>query len=92
MRPLPNRAEKLALLLKIVEGRLTTQDAVDLRRSRQPMYITLNLGDDVRLPPNDPEVVYFFLINLLRVGRLTPVTRWMPRKEVRSKNSFSTCS
>ncbi len=54
MRPLPDRAEKLALLSKIVEGRLTTKDAVDLRESRQPIYITLNLGDDVRLPPNDP--------------------------------------
>ena len=55
MRLIPNRAGKLALLSKIVEGRLSTKDVSDIHKSREPIYITLNLGDDESpLEPNDP--------------------------------------
>ena len=39
------RAEKLALLSKFVEGRLTDKVINDIRKSREPMYITMNLGE-----------------------------------------------
>ena len=55
MRLIPNRAGKLALLSKIVEGRLSNKDVSDIRKSREPMYITLCLGDEENQPePNDP--------------------------------------
>ena len=55
MRPPTNRTSKLILLSKIVEGRLSTKDVSDIRKSREPIYITLNLGDDESpLEPNDP--------------------------------------
>lgn len=55
MRHLGRRIDKLALLSKIVEGRLTDKDVSDLRKSREPILITLNLGDDSdSQPDNDP--------------------------------------
>ncbi|GAB3639710.1 hypothetical protein [Spirosoma arcticum] len=55
MRRAHNRAEKLALLSKIVEGRLTNKVVSDIRKSREPMYITLDLTDGENvLEPNDP--------------------------------------
>ena len=37
-------------------------------------------------------VFYFFFASFIIVGRLTPVTRWIPRRDARSSKSFSTCS
>lgn len=55
MQRLPTRADKLALLTKIVSGALTQKDINDLRKSREPIRITLNIGDE-RTPKrtNDP--------------------------------------
>lgn len=55
MRLILTRAGKLALLSKIVERRLSVKYVSDIRKSRQPIYITLNLGDDKSLLElNDP--------------------------------------
>ena len=55
MRYLNSRADKLALLSKIVEGRLTAKVVGDIRKSREPMYITLCLGEEENQPEqNDP--------------------------------------
>ena len=55
MRHLNSRADKLALLSKIVEGRLTDKVVSDIRKSREPIRITMNIGDgESPLEPNDP--------------------------------------
>ena len=53
MNLLSNRAEKLTLLSKIVAGTLTDKDVSDLRKSREPLYITMDLGDGEGTPDED---------------------------------------
>ncbi len=49
------RADKLAILSKIVEGRLTNHDVINLRKSREPIHLTLNLdGTDIPQTFNEP--------------------------------------
>ncbi|MCC5612563.1 hypothetical protein LC612_39190 [Nostoc sp. CHAB 5834] len=49
------RTANLALLSKIIEGTLNARDIDDLRKSREPIYLTFNLGDDDEpQEPTDP--------------------------------------
>ncbi|WP_020602568.1 hypothetical protein [Spirosoma spitsbergense] len=50
---LPTRAEKLALLSKIVVGKLSAKEVSDLRKSREPLYITMDLSDGEGTPDED---------------------------------------
>jgi hypothetical protein len=43
------RTYKLALLSKIVAGRLFDKEINNIRKSREPLHVTLNLGDGVSL-------------------------------------------
>ncbi|GAB4038679.1 hypothetical protein [Spirosoma jeollabukense] len=47
------RIEKLALLTSILTGTATPKQIVDLRKSGEPIYLTLNLDDE--LTPYDPD-------------------------------------
>lgn len=51
------RTDKLALLSKIVEGRLSSKEIIDIRKGWEPMHITLNLGDwdtPIEQGPDEP--------------------------------------
>lgn len=48
-----NRAAKINLLTSIVQGSLTAGQVAALKKSREPIYLTLNL-DDGKPVPHDP--------------------------------------
>jgi hypothetical protein len=49
------RTYKLALLSKIVAGSLSDNERNNILKSREPLHVTLNLGDGVSLKEtNDP--------------------------------------
>jgi hypothetical protein len=50
-----NKAGKVALLTKFVQGKLTVADVNNIRKSREPMFITMDLGNGENpLEPNAP--------------------------------------
>lgn len=49
------RAEKLALLSSIVQGNMTPGQVAQFRQSREPMQLTLSLGDGEDSLPYDPD-------------------------------------
>lgn len=55
MRLLANRAEKLALLSKIVQGRLGSNDVNNIRKGWEPIHLTLVLDDSEEPYEQDPD-------------------------------------
>ena len=53
-----NRAKKLALLSNLIAGRLSDREVSDIRKNRETLHLTLDLGDDEGIPDDDDEPSY----------------------------------
>ena len=50
-----NRTAKINLLSSLLAGKATAKQVADLRQSQEPIYLTLNLGDDENPFEQDPD-------------------------------------
>ncbi|MFD1144541.1 hypothetical protein ACFQ4C_25665 [Larkinella insperata] len=59
--PLLTRSEKIKLLASALQGTMTPKQISDFRQSQEPIYLTLNLGDEARPQLQDPDQPTFHI-------------------------------
>jgi hypothetical protein len=56
-----NRTAKINLLTSLLAGKATAKQVADLRQSQEPIYLTLQLGDDEDPFEQDPDEPTFHI-------------------------------
>ncbi|GAB3928104.1 hypothetical protein GCM10028804_34300 [Larkinella terrae] len=59
--PFLTRAEKIKLVSSALQGTMTPKQVSDFRKSQEPIFLTLNLGDEKTAIPYDPNQATFHI-------------------------------